>query len=75
MTQLKTENSSLTVVALDGIEPTLASFESGAYRFAKNLHFIVRSNSTPEALRFVDFLRSPAGVKALRDVAVLPGAE
>lgn len=75
MTQLKTEKSSLTMVPLDGVEPTLGNFESGVYRFAKNLYFIVRTNSTPETQRFVDFLRSPPGVKALRDAAVLPGAE
>ncbi len=75
MTQLKTEHRNLHVVPLDGVEPTLANFESGAYRFAKNLYFIVRRDSTAEAQRFVEFLRSPQGVKALRETETLPGAE
>ena len=60
---------------LDGVEPTLANFESGAYRFAKNLYFIVPRDSSAEAQRFVDFLRSPQGVKALRETETLPDAE
>jgi phosphate transport system substrate-binding protein len=75
VTQLKTEHRNLYVVPLDGVEPTLANFESGAYRFTKKLYFIVRRDSTAEAQRFVDFLRSPQGVKALRETETLPDAE
>jgi ABC-type phosphate transport system substrate-binding protein len=75
MTQIKTEHRNLHVVPLDGVEPTLANFESGVYRFAKKLYFIVRRDSTPEAQRFVEFLRSPQGVKALRATETLPDVE
>lgn len=75
LTQLKTENRKLHVVPLDEIEPTLASFESGAYPFAKKLYFIVRAKGGAEAQRFVDFLQSPQGVKALRATDTLLGAE
>ena len=49
MTQIKTEHRNLHVVPLDGVDPTLANFESGAYRFSKNLYVIVSRNSAPEA--------------------------
>lgn len=75
MTQIKTEHRNLHVVPLDGVEPTLANFESGAYRYAKKLYFIVRRDSTAEAQRFLDFLHSPPGVKALRETETLPDAE
>lgn len=75
MTQLKTEHRNLHVVPLDGVEPTFANFESGAYRFTKKLYFIVRRDNTAEAQQFVDFLQSPQGVKALRETEVLPGAK
>jgi phosphate transport system substrate-binding protein len=75
VTQLKTEHRNLHVVPLDGVEPTLANFESGAYRFAKKPYVIVPCNSAPQAERFVDFLRSPLGVKALREAETLPGVE
>jgi phosphate transport system substrate-binding protein len=75
MTQLKTEHRNLRVVPLDGAEPTLANFESGAYRFEKKLYFVVPRNSAAAAQRFADFLRSPPGVKALRETEILPSAE
>ena len=74
-TQIKTEHRDLHVVRLDGVEPTLANFESGAYRFEKKLYFVVPRNSAPEGRRFVEFLRSPQGVKALREAEILPDAE
>lgn len=74
-TQLKTEKRNLQVVPLDGVEPTLANFESGAYRFTKKLYLIVPRNSSAEAQRFVDFLQSPQGVSALRETEALPDIE
>ena len=74
-TQIKTEHRDLHAVRLDGVGPTLANFESGAYRFEKKLYFIVPRNSAAAAQRFVDFLRSPQGVKALREAEILPDAE
>jgi phosphate transport system substrate-binding protein len=75
ITQLKTEHRNLHIVPLDGVEPTLANFESGAYRFAKDLYFIVPRASSAEAQQFLNFLQSPRGVKALRETETLPGAE
>ena len=75
LTQLKTEHPKLRVVPLDGIEPTLANFESAAYPFTKKLYFIARAKSTPQTPMFVDFLRSPQGIKALRATDTLPGIE
>lgn len=75
LAQLKTERRALQVVTLDNIAPTLASFESGAYPFTKKLYFVVRAKVSPNAQRFMDFLRSPPGVKALRDADTLPGTE
>jgi len=68
MAQLKAEKRDLRIVSLDGAAPTLANVESGAYPFSKKLHFIVRANVSPEVARFVEFLRSPQGEKALREL-------
>jgi phosphate transport system substrate-binding protein len=75
LTQIKTEGRTLVPISLDGMEPTLANFESGAYPFVKKLYFFVRANGSPETQRFVDFLRSSPGVKALRAAETLPGSE
>lgn len=75
LTQLMTEHRHLQVVTLDGVKPTLANFENGSYRFAKNLYFIVRPNDVPAAQEFIAYLRTPPGEKALRKAGVLPGSE
>jgi len=74
-TQLKTEHRNLRIVPLDGVEPTLANFENGIYRFVKKLYFVVPRASSDEAQQFMDFLASPPGVKALRETESLPVAE
>ena len=74
-TQIKTEHRNLHVVPLDGVEPTLVNFESGVYRFAKHLYFIVPRASSAAAERFMKFLRSPQGVKTLREAETLPETE
>ena len=75
VTQLKTEHRNLHIVSLDGVEPTLANFESGGYRFVKKLHFVVSRASSAEVPLFMDFLRSPPGLKALRETEILPDPE
>jgi len=51
---------------IDGIEPSLESFEAGSYPFEKPLYFVLPVRKSPAALRFIDFLRSAAGKSALR---------
>lgn len=75
MTQIKTEHADLRIVPIDGVEPTLANFEGGAYPFAKKLYVVVPPKRSVETQQFVDFLRSPQGVKALRDTETLLDAE
>lgn len=62
--QFTTERPNLRAVALDGISPTLEALESGRYRHAKVLHFLIRDGSSPAALRFVEFLSAPDGAGA-----------
>jgi phosphate transport system substrate-binding protein len=75
LTQIETEHRNLQVIALDGVAPTLANFESGAYKFTKKLYFILGGKNAATTQQFVTFLCSPQGVKALHAVAVLPDNE
>jgi phosphate transport system substrate-binding protein len=75
LAQLISEHRRLQVVKLDGVEPTLANFENGSYRFGKALYLILRPNDAAAAQEFIAFLRSPQGEKALRETGTLPGAE
>lgn len=72
LTQLTTEPNNLHTIPINGVEPTLANFESGKYPFVKKLYFVLGEKSTPEAQKFIAFLQSPQGLKALRAAAVLP---
>jgi phosphate transport system substrate-binding protein len=65
-TQIQMERRNLRLVAIDGVEPSLETWESGAYPYAKTIHFILPAKKSPAAERFVAFLKSPAGQAALR---------
>jgi phosphate transport system substrate-binding protein len=69
--QLVTERPDLKTVPIDDVAPSLANFESGAYRFTKKMYVFIRSNGSPESHRFVAFLRSPQGVRMLRAAETL----
>jgi phosphate transport system substrate-binding protein len=71
-TQLVMEKRDLRLVALDGVEPTFEKFENGTYPYSKTLYFVISAKRSAAAERFVAFLRSPDGVKALRDTGNLP---
>ena len=64
-TQIKMERRDLRFVAIDDVEPSLETFQSGAYPFEKVLSFVLPAKRTPAAERFIAFLRSPAGRDAL----------
>jgi|SRR6185369_10198373 len=69
--QLVTEQRNLRMVAIDGVAPTFANFESGAYPYTKRLYFVIRSAGRPEAQLFADFFRTPRGIATLRAAEVL----
>jgi phosphate transport system substrate-binding protein len=76
LAQFTTENPRLYVVPLDGVAPTLASFEAGAYPYTKRLYFLTRGPNVPtRVLQFLDYLRAPPGTNALRAAGVLPDIE
>lgn len=75
LAQLRTEQRRLRVVALDGVTPTFANYESGKYRYTKPFYVILREDSAPETKAFAAYLQSPAGAASLRETDVLVGSE
>lgn len=65
-TQIKMERRNLRFVAIDGAEPSIDNFQSGAYPFGRPLFFVLPARKTPAADRLIAFLRSPEGAAALR---------
>jgi phosphate transport system substrate-binding protein len=71
-TQIKMEKRDLRFVAIDGVAPSLESFERGVYRYGKDFYFVFRNPPSASVQRFIAFLRTPAGHQALRESGNLP---
>jgi len=72
--QILLEKRNLRFVPIDGVEPSIESFERGDYKQRKLLRFVLPATGSPAAERFIAFLRSPDGIAALRGMGVLPAA-
>jgi phosphate transport system substrate-binding protein len=75
LTQILMEKRKLHFVSIDGVTPSIETFESGQYRYAKPIYFVLSAKKTDLATRFAAFLRSPQGEAALRMAGNLPGTE
>lgn len=73
--QIKTERRNLRIVPIDGVEPTLANVVNGTYRYVKKLYVVARAVDGADAARFTEFLRSPEGLRLLREAEVLPESQ
>ena len=71
LTQVRMEKRHLRFVPIDGVAPSLESFQSGTYPFGKTLYVVLGAKKSPASERFLAFLRSPKGVAALRETGVL----
>ena len=70
-TQIMSERRPLRLVAIDGVAPSIAAFESGQYPFGRILYVVAGQKPTPVTVRFLNFLRSPDGVTALREAGIV----
>jgi phosphate transport system substrate-binding protein len=66
LTQMITEQRNLRLTPIDGVAPSLATAESGAYPFSKTLYFVLPAMKSSEAERFIAFIGSPTGQELLR---------
>ena len=64
--QAVSEKRKLHFVPLDGVEPTLENFDSGRYKYAKALSFVVPANLKVAAERFIAFVQSSDGQEIFR---------
>jgi phosphate transport system substrate-binding protein len=75
LTQVQMEHRKLSLIAIDGVAPSLDNLERGSYPFAKTLYFVVSPEAGPLAGRFIAFLRSTEGQAALRATGTLLAAD
>jgi phosphate transport system substrate-binding protein len=72
LSQIDMERRDLRTVAIDGVTPSLATFESGAYPLEKSFYLVFPAKRSAAAQRFLDFARSPDGRRSLRASGNLP---
>jgi phosphate transport system substrate-binding protein len=70
------ERRRLKVLSLDGVSPSIQALSQGRYPHSKTFYLITGANPSPEARRFVAFLRSSAAqaILAQHGHLVLDGA-
>lgn len=70
---VKTRNSKVSILMLNGVMPNLAALEHGTYPWFKPLYVVASRSPPPATLRFIEFLRSPRAREIMRHVEYLPG--
>jgi phosphate transport system substrate-binding protein len=71
LAQIIGEKVDLRALTFNRIAPTLVALEEGAYPLGETFYVVFR-NGDPGPLMFLDFMRSPAGQKVLRQHGTLP---
>jgi phosphate transport system substrate-binding protein len=66
------ERNKLSLVPLDGVEPTVENLENGKYPYEKPFFLVFPAKRSPHAERLLEFLQSPEGMKLLRSTGNLP---
>jgi phosphate transport system substrate-binding protein len=73
LTQIMSEKRNLHFVAIDGVAPSVETYENGSYPYAKTLYFVVPATTSPEAAAFLSFTATPAGKSLLRKAGIITG--
>ncbi len=71
LTGIMVENTSVKIISLNGVMPTIASLADGRYPLAKEIHFVTLSHLSESAQKFLDFIYSDKGRAIVENVGVL----
>lgn len=72
LTQILTEDPSLTALSLDGVAPTVANLAARKYPLEKTLYLAYRTPASAAVRRFLAFLSSPEAARILEEAGNLP---
>jgi len=75
LTQIMMEKRRLRTIPIDAVEPTFENFEKGLYPYGKTFYVVTSAKPSAAVEKFIAFLRSPAGLQALRQTGNLPAGE
>ncbi|MBL8588027.1 MAG: substrate-binding domain-containing protein [Methylobacteriaceae bacterium] len=70
--QILAERPRLRLVAIDGVEPSLAAMQGGAWRDAFRVWIVTAQAPDAATRRFLDWLRTPEAVEILRENGAAP---
>ena len=71
--EMAAERLAVKPLRLDGVAPTLDNVRNGTYPLVKNLAFVYKEDRlSPDARRFIDFVRSKEGARILLRTNYLP---
>lgn len=70
--QIKSENLSLNLASIDGIEPSPLTVSDQSYPFSLRVCLVLPKNPTRLALKFADQMVSPEGQKMIVDMGAAP---
>ena len=70
--QLRSEMLPLTLLPIDGVDPTVLNMNSGRYPVGKDFFLVVRANMGSDVRRFLDFLNRDPASTLLRRLGALP---
>jgi phosphate transport system substrate-binding protein len=71
LTGIIVEKTTLRVLSLNGVMPTIASLRDGHYPLAKEIHFATLNHLSESAQKFLDFVYSDKGRAIVENVGVL----
>lgn len=69
---IKASGAKLTVLSLDGLQPSAKAIEDGSYRLVRQYYLVKGANPSPAAAAFVAWLNSPAAMAIVRKLDYLP---
>ncbi len=67
LAQILAEKPPLRIITLDGVIPSVEAMEKGSYRLKMRMERVMKSDATPVARRFAQFLRSAEAAKLIRE--------
>jgi len=69
---VKNRRAEVNRFAIDGVAPAAANVESGRYPFSADIYIVTKGQPDPATRKFLDFVRSPAGLKIVRENMAAP---
>lgn len=72
MTVVEQSQGRIRALSINGVAPNTQNVERKLYPLVRQSYFVVKAPSPPIVARFLEFARSPAGEKVIRENGALP---